>query len=210
MLAPMKLPPRQRCILEYFADAEDHGKQASRAEAAKDLGYAFPSAVSKHIEALARKGLVIADRIKKRNVRLTEEGWTALGRTPAQRGVPIIGAIAAGAPILAVEHHDDYLQDVIPVPGRFALRVRGDSMVEAGILDGDFAIVQHGEPVGDGQIGAVVVDDEATLKRVRYRKHAVRLEPANRRYKPLVVDRKDVGRELEIVGPLRFIYRQVT
>ena len=206
----MELPPRQSVILEYFADAEDHGRQASRAEAAGDLGYAFPSAVSKHIEALVRKGLVEADPEKKRNVRLTELGWQAIGRVPARLGVPIIGAIAAGTPILASENHDDYLDDITPSPGRFALRVRGDSMIEAGILDGDYAVIDHGQQVRDGRIGAVVVDGEATLKRVRFKAKQLILEPANSRYEPIVVDERRATGGAEIVGPLRFIYRAVS
>lgn len=206
----MDLPPRQTVILQYFADAEDQGRQASRAEAAKDLGYAFPSAVSKHIEALVRKGLVEADPEKKRNVRLTELGWLAIDRVPATLGVPIIGAIAAGTPILANENHDDYLHDIMPAPGRFALKVRGDSMIDAGILDGDFAVIDHGHEVRPGQIGAVVVDGEATLKRVRFQSKKLILEPANPRYEPIVVDARRAAGGAEIVGPLRFIYRAVT
>ena len=206
----MNLPPGQRRILEYFADSEDRGLQASRAEAARELGYAFPSAVSKHIEALARKGMVIADRIKKRNVRLTPEGWALLERTPAGLGIPVIGAIAAGTPILASENHDSYLDDLSPAPGRFALKVRGDSMIEAGILDGDFAIIDHGEEVRDGGIGAVMLDEEATLKRLRFRAGKVTLEPANPNYEPIIVDRERAAGGFTIVGPLRFIYRAVS
>src|SRR6188474_2248850 len=109
------LPPQQSKILHYFADA-------------------FPSAVSKHVDALVRKGLLHADREKKRNVSLTEAGWTAIDRSPASKGVPVIGAIAAGVPILASEQHAGYLSDLTPNPGRFALKVRGDSMIDDGIL----------------------------------------------------------------------------
>ncbi len=202
----MNLPPRQTCILEYFADAEDHGVQPSRAEVAEALGYAFPSAVSKHVEALVRKGLMETDPKLKRNVRLTEAGWAALDRCPAQLGVPVIGAIAAGVPILATEQHDSYLEDVVPSPGRFALKVRGDSMIEAGILDGDFAVIDSKRNVNNGDIGAVVVDGEATLKRVKFGGDHIVLEPANSQYKPLTVDKK--SGTCQVVGPLAFLYRQ--
>lgn len=205
----MNLPPGQTRILVYFADAEDQGIMASRAEAASDLGYAFPSAVSKHIDALTRKGLVEADREKKRNVRLTDAGWAAIERTPARLGVPVLGSIAAGVPILASEQHDSYLDDIAPAPGRFALRVRGDSMVDAGILDGDFAVIDSGSEVEDGRIGAVVVEEEATLKRVRYRRGNLVLEPANEAYEPLVIDQRTAAGGVQVVGPLRFVYRPV-
>jgi repressor LexA len=203
------LPPGQRKILDFFADAEDAGHQPSRAEVAEAMGYAFPSAVSKHVDALVRKGLLAADREKKRNVRLTESGWASIDRTPAKKGVPVIGAIAAGTPILATESHAGYLTDIQPVPGRFALKVRGDSMIDAGILDGDFAVIQADTAVANGHIGAVVVDGEATLKRIRYHGDRIELIPENPRYQPLVIS-KAKNPEIKIVGPLCFIYRTVT
>lgn len=202
----MSLPPKQTCVLEYFADAEDGGLQPSRAEVAVALGYAFPSAVSKHVEALARKGLMDIDPTTKRNARLTEKGWNALMRTPYSLGVPVIGSIAAGVPILASEHHDSYLQDILPTPGRFALHVRGDSMIDAGILDGDFAIIDSQSTLKNGDIGAVVVDGDATLKRVRYRSDHIILEPANEKYQALTVSKK--SGTCDVVGPLAFLYRQ--
>ena len=205
-----QLPPGQRRVLEYYADAEERGHQASRLEAADDLGYAFPSAVTKHIEALARKGLVTSDRIIKRNVRLTEAGWTALGRVPAERGIPVIGSIAAGTPILASENHLDYLTDLVPQAGRFALMVRGDSMEDVGILDGDFAIVDQASKVDDGTIAAVIVEDEDTLKRVRYRGKGIQLHPENKKYKPMRFSGEQAADSLRVIGPLAFVYRQVT
>lgn len=206
----MNLPPRQTVILHYFADAEDAGRQASRAEAATDLGYAFPSAVSKHIDALVRKGLVQADREKKRNVRLTDAGWAAMGRVPSQRGVPILGAIAAGSPILAHEHAIGHLDKLTSMPGHFALRIQGQSMIDAGILDGDYAIIELEAPVRDGQIAAVLLQDEATLKRVRYLiGNRVLLEPANAAYNPIEVDAEMAAGGFTIIGPLRIVYRAV-
>lgn len=202
------LPPGQTRILTFFADAEDEGRQPSRAEVAEALGYAFPSAVSKHVDALVRKGLFAADRDKKRNVRLTESGWAAIQRSPARRGVPVIGAIAAGVPILATQNHERYLDDVQPLPGRIALRVRGDSMEGDGILDGDFAIVQAEMPVLENRIGAVVVDGEATLKRVHYANEGLDLIASNPKYPTRRIP-KNGGHDVQIVGPLSFIYRRI-
>lgn len=202
------LPPGQTKILAFFADAEDSGRQPSRAEVAEAMGYAFPSAVSKHVDALVRKGLLAADRDKKRNVRLTETGWAAIDRAPSRQGVPVLGAIAAGVPIMATEQHAGYLQDVQPAPGRIALTVRGDSMIDDGILDGDYAIIQADAKVEDGRIGAVVVDGDATLKRIRYHADAIELVPANPRYQPRRIAH-DQGHQVQVVGPLAFIYRKV-
>ncbi len=203
-----QLPPQQSKILAFFADAEDSGHQPSRAEVAEAFGYAFPSAVSKHVEALVRKGLLAADREKKRNVRLTETGWAAINRSPGRQGVPVIGAIAAGVPILASEQHAGYLKDIQPSPGRFALQVRGDSMIDDGILDGDYAVIQAEGKVTDNQVAAVVVDGEATLKRVRYYPDRIELIPANAKYQPRIIS-KATANEVQIVGPLCFVYRTV-
>ncbi|MBA3939443.1 MAG: repressor LexA [Planctomycetes bacterium] len=203
-----QLPPQQSKILAYFADAEDSGHQPSRAEVAEAFGYAFPSAVSKHVEALVRKGLLAADREKKRNVRLTETGWAAINRSPGRQGVPVIGAIAAGVPILASEQHAGYLKDIQPSPGRFALQVRGDSMIDDGILDGDYAVIQAEGKVADNQVAAVVVDGEATLKRVRYYPDRIELIAANPKYQPRIVS-KATANEVQIVGPLCFVYRTI-
>ena len=205
-----ELPPGQTRILIFFADAEDSGRQPSRAEVAESLGYAFPSAVSKHVDALVRKGLLQADREKKRNVRLTESGWLAIQRTPGHRGVPILGAIAAGTPILANENLNGYIEDLQPTPGRFALLVRGDSMIDAGILDGDYAIIQRGATVTEGRIGAVRVGDEATLKRVRYHSDRLELIAENKSYAPRIIPNDMAESEgVEVVGPLVCVYRSV-
>jgi repressor LexA len=175
---------------------------------AKVMGYAFPSAVSKHVDALVRKGYLEADRKKKRNVLLTERGWSAINRTPARMGVPVIGSIAAGTPILATESRAGYIEDLQPKPGRFALTVRGDSMVNVGILDGDLAIIQHGSAVNDGDIAAVVVEGEATLKRVRNYPDRMELIAENPAYPPRIIPRSEMG-NVQIVGPLCFVYRVV-
>ncbi len=164
--------------------------------------------MTKHVDALVRKGLLAADREKKRNVRLTDSGWSAIVRAPARKGVPVVGAIAAGMPILAAETHAGFLKDILPVPGRLALKVRGDSMIDAGILDGDFAVIQSGAAVADNQIAAVVVENEATLKRVRIHPDRMELVPENRRYQPLVIPRAQ-AESVHVVGPLCFIYRTV-
>lgn len=200
------LPPKQTEILNCFADAEDEGRQLSRAEVAESFGYAFPSAVSKHVEALVRKGLIQADREKKRNVRLTEIGWASINRVPAHRGVPVLGSIAAGTPIMAIENQSSYLQEIKPHPGRFALKVRGDSMIDDGILDGDYAIIQADAKVPDGGIGAVVVDGDATLKHIHTYKDRLELVPANPAYKPQIITKTSAS-TVQVVGPLCFVFR---
>lgn len=217
------LPPGQTRILEFFADAEDEGRQPSRAEVAEALGYAFPSAVSKHVDALVRKGLLAADRDKKRNVRLTEAGWSALDRLPAaaarereSQGLPVIGAIAAGTPITADSNVARHLRGLAFAPNRIALQVRGDSMVGDGILDGDFAVIEARDAfpedrIAAGRIYAVVVDGEATLKHVRRAGDALELISSNPKYPPRRITSEHLaGGHCRILGPLSSIYRELT
>lgn len=183
------------------------GRQCTRAEVAEALGYAYPSAVTKHTDPLVRKGYMACEADKKRNTFITDLGWQALGMVPSGAGVPIIGSIAAGLPILAAANHDGFLKDLVGSPKRFALQVRGDSMIDAGINDGDYAIIDAEEKVRSGAIGAVVIGDDATLKRIRRERNRLVLESANRRYKPIVLDNKHDRDVVRVIGALRFVYR---
>ena len=164
-----ELPPRQSAVLHFYAKAEMAGRPATRQEVADELGYAFASAVTKHVYPLHKKGYLVNDPSKKRNVALTEK-VTYVGAAPEQPGIPVVGAIAAGTPIMAEENHSHYLEDLKPTAGRIALAVRGDSMVDAGISDGDFAIIDTHLDVKMGTIAAVVYEEQATLKVVRRRR----------------------------------------
>ena len=193
-------------MLHYYAKCELAGRPATRQEVADELGYAFASAVTKHVLPLHKKGFLVNDPAKKRNVTLTPKGWAHVGIQPEQPGVPVVGSIAAGVPISAIENHSHYLEDLKPRAGRIALEVRGDSMVEAGIDDGDFAIIDTQATVRNGIIAAVVVDDEATLKVVRRKGKSLVLEPRNAAYEPLRIPATESER-VRMVGPLVSVYR---
>ena len=125
----------------------------------------------------------------------------------AMRQVPVLGTIAAGQPILAVEEADETIAlpaDVLPAGDVFALRVRGDSMIEEQIYDGDLALIEHMPVVPDRTIAAVLVDDEATLKMVRFFNDHVVLMPANQAHRPMMY-RPD---EVRILGKLRMVVQQ--
>ncbi|NQY75319.1 MAG: repressor LexA [Candidatus Margulisbacteria bacterium] len=113
--------------------------------------------------------------------------------------IPIVGTISAGDLKLAIEEHIGTLVDVQELqyaPDRFALRVSGDSMKDAGILDGDLAIIQKTQAVQNGQIAAIVYEDEATLKRVYFEKDKVRLQPENELYQPILIPRREFDKTL--------------
>lgn len=160
---------------------------------------------NQHVQALERKGVLerTGGRVK------------LLGDYRPPRGIPVLGRVAAGAPILAVENVEEYVDIERELWGDdtndlFMLRVRGDSMTGAGILDGDLVLVRSQAEVGDGEIAAVVIGEEATVKRVRLQRNRLRLEPANRRYKPVTVGPDDMARnEVRIAGKVLIALRRL-
>lgn len=105
---------------------------------------------------------------------------------PPMERIPLVGTIACGAPILAQEHIEDYVQSPANIHAQFALTCKGDSMINARIFDGDIVYIRQQPQVGNGEIAAVLIDGEATLKRVRLYDDHIRLEPENPLYRPLV------------------------
>ena len=106
---------------------------------------------------------------------------------PEMRKIPLLGAIACGAPILAEEHIEDYVDIPKHIPADFALTCKGDSMINARIFDGDIVYIRQQEEVANGEIAAVLVDTEATLKRVQLYEDHISLEPENPQYRPIVL-----------------------
>lgn len=124
-------------------------------------------------------------------------------------GIPILGRVAAGRPILAEENHEGTIEplDMFGDPkGLFALKVRGDSMIDAGILPGDFVIVHHQERANSGEIVVALVGDEATVKYYRPKDDSVELVPANAKYEPIVVAEES---EFRILGTVRGVIRTI-
>ena len=125
----------------------------------------------------------------KYNVRHSEGGVTAPNNIipmPEMRKIPLIGSIACGAPILAEEHIEDYIDIPKHIHADFALTCKGDSMINARIFDGDIVYIRKQDTIENGEIAAVLIDDEATLKRVRLYDDHISLEPENPQYRPIV------------------------
>jgi repressor LexA len=185
----MELTHKQRETLDWIrAFVKMHGKPPTVREIGKRFGTAS-SSVFDVIKALERKGYLTRSDGFSRCITLTAKAGGGRGDTVH---VPIVGSIAAGQPILATES----LEGTVPVDRRmaagkqlFALRVRGDSMVQAGILDGDLVIAAQQQEAQEGDIVVALVDDEATVKRFhRRRDGAVELRPENPRHKPIVIE----------------------
>ena len=177
----VKLTPRQQEILDFIrSNVEMLGAPPTRAEIATAFGFSSHNAADEHLKALAKKGVVVLEPGSARGIRLVE-----------QLGLPLIGSVAAGSPILAVENvQGRYALDASLFKPRadFLLRVRGLSMLHAGILEGDLLAVHRCAEARNGQIVVARLDDDVTVK--RYRKHGsvVELIAENPDYAPIVVD----------------------
>ncbi|MBM4016520.1 MAG: transcriptional repressor LexA [Planctomycetes bacterium] len=212
------LTVRQLRVIDFVRRfTRDHGYPPTQAELAAGLGFRSVNAAVQHLRLLARKGVVALAPGRARGIRLTEVVAPAPAPAVAPaagRGMvlPLIGEVAAGVPLLAVEQHERLLEvdrALFSAPADFLLRVRGDSMIEAGIAPGDLVAVQKTASVRDGQIAVVRLDDDVTVKRWRVQgKGAARrvvLEPANARLRPTVIDpaRTTVAVEGRVVGLVR-------
>ena len=177
----LRITTRQQEILEFIRDTlESFGAPPTRAEIATAFGFASHNAAEEHLRALARKGLITLEPGSARGIRLVE-----------QLGLPLIGSVAAGSPILAVENvQRRYTLDAGLFSPRadFLLRVRGLSMIDAGIFDGDLLAVHRSGEARNGQIVVARLDDEVTVKRFRQRDGIVELTAENPDFAPIVVD----------------------
>jgi len=177
------LTPRQAQILQLIRDAiESVGYPPTRAEIARQLGFRSANAAEDHLRALERKGMITIEAGAARGIRLTEG-----------LGIPLIGRVAAGQPILA-EAHIQSRHQIDPGLFRpradYLLKVRGMSMRDAGILDGDLLAVHKTAEARSGQIVVARLHDEVTVKRLRRRGSVVELLPENPDFAPITVDLK--------------------
>lgn len=188
-----ELSTRQQEVLEYIRTMVDsRGYPPSVREIGDALGLSSPSTVHSHISSLVRYGYLRRDPSKPRAIEIVDAHGEHVDRlhTGPTRDVPLVGQIAAGSPILAEED----IEDVMTLPARlvgdgpvFMLRVKGESMVDAGILDGDLVVVRRQSTADNGDVVAALVDgEEATVKRFERRSDAVVLHPANDALEPMV------------------------
>jgi len=195
------LTARQAEILELIRSyIAEEGCPPTRAEIADSLGFRSPNAAEDHLRALQRKGYIEIIPGSSRGIRLLLE--------EEEYGLPVVGRVAAGEPILAEQNIEDYCQleaDTFHPRADYLLRVKGDSMRDIGIHDGDLLAVHHTAHVENGQVVVVRLDDEVTVKRFRQRGAIVRLLPENPAYEPIRVDLREQALVIEglAVGILR-------
>ena len=184
---------KAQLIMDYVNQfIQENGYSPSVREIGAAVGLRSTASVSYHLQALQEKGLIQAPGAKGRKRALVT------GSRPGQ--IPVIGVVTAGLPILAVENQEGTLP--WSEPGCFALRVRGDSMINAGILEGDKVVVRPQPSADDGQIVVARIEDEATVKRLLRRNGQVWLMPENDNYAPID------GTNAEIIGVVRGVVRE--
>lgn len=210
---------------------EDSGYPPTIRELGDTLGIRSTNGVNDHLKTLAKKGFIERTSSKSRALTITEAGYEVTAEffpaaeeteeavapvtelAPNTHQIPLVGRIAAGQPIDAVESIEDMLTVDTAVLGRapaeecFALRVEGDSMIEDGILDGDIVFLRKQQTAHRGEIVAVMYDDAATLKRYYREGDRIRLQPANSAMDPIMVDAHNGG-DFAILGSLVGLYRR--
>ena len=205
------LTARQQEIWDFLAVyVDEHGYPPTVREIGEAVGLASPSTVHAHLANLERAGLLRRDPTKPRALELTGRERPASGR-PSREGdlLPLVGQIAAGSPLLAAEQVEEYVSvPGVVGPADFVLRVKGDSMIDAGILDGDYVIVRRQQDAVDGDIVVALVGedeaaDEATVKRFFRDNGRVRLQPENTALEPIFAD------HVELLGKVVGMYRKV-
>lgn len=200
MIDTPKLTPRQQQILELIQSAiANTGSPPTRAEIAAELGFKSANAAEEHLQALARKGAIELVSGTSRGIRLKGQNLRA-EPTPQGMALPLIGRVAAGSPILAQEHVDQTYfveSSLFERKPDYLLRVRGMSMRDAGIMDGDLLAVQSTRDAKNGQIVVARLGDDVTVKRYRRLPDHIELLPENPDYKTIVVE---PGEPFEIEG----------
>lgn len=210
MVYKRELTSRQRQILDFIrAEIHRRGFPPSVREIGEAVGLSSSSTVHSHLAALEAKGLVRRDPSKPRALEVLDYRDTerAVDYENVQ-AVPLVGQVAAGAPILAAEN----IEATLPLPASFAgeqtfvLRVKGESMIEAGILDGDYVVVKQQPTATNGEIVVAMLNEEATVKRFYRESGRVRLQPENRTMEPIFADEHA---DFAILGKVVALFRRL-
>lgn len=210
MVYKRELTSRQRQILDFIrSDIHRRGFPPSVREIGEAVGLSSSSTVHSHLAALEAKGLIRRDPSKPRALEVLDYRDTDRGIDYERvQAVPLVGQVAAGAPILAAEN----IEATLPLPASFAgedtfvLRVKGESMIDAGILDGDYVVVRQQSTASNGEIVVAMINEEATVKRFYREEGRIRLQPENRSMEPLYADEHA---DFAVLGKVVALFRRV-
>lgn len=207
----MDLTKRQQEIFDFIKRySADHGYPPTVRDIGKAVGLASSSTVHAHLANLEKLGLLRRDPTKPRAIELLDRAVEQVSKLNPLRemGLPVVGQVAAGSPVLAEENIEEYVA-VPPAAGgqtgEYVLRVRGDSMIDAGILEGDYVVVRPQSTARDGEIVVALVGDEsATVKRFFHEGDHIRLQPENARLDPIR------SSDVQVLGKVVGLFRSVT
>ncbi len=194
------LTKRQMKVLEFLASyAKRYGYPPTVREIGEHFGFLWTAARG-HLQSIERKGFIKINPSRSRGIEI-------MGLKPSEGFMmPVAGKIRAGRPILATEDIDAHIlidKSLFPAENAFSLKVTGDSMIEAGILDGDYVIVKHQRDIENGKIGVALIGDEATVKRISREKKKIILKPENRNMKPESYNPDEVTIIGKVIGVIR-------
>ena len=203
----MDLTKRQQEIFDFIKRySADYGYPPTVRDIGKAVGLASSSTVHAHLANLERLGLLRRDPSKPRAIELLDRAVAGVKSLVAPSGLPLVGSVAAGQPVLAEENIEDYIE-VPEVLGRgegeFILRVRGESMRDAGILEGDYVVVRRQETATDGDVVVAMVGEEATVKTFFRESDHVRLQPQNAAMEPIR------SKEVVVLGRVVGLFRSL-
>ncbi|MGD9496258.1 MAG: transcriptional repressor LexA [Armatimonadota bacterium] len=205
MNRPTDLTPRRRQILDFIARTiEERGYPPTVREIGAEIGLRSSSSVHYHLRVLEKEGLISRDGSLTRALRVGDDG--AAPRRGRTRYLPLVGRVAAGRPILATENIERLVpaaEDLFGSGDLFLLQVEGDSMIDAGILDGDLVVVSQQPTAEDGEIVVALLDDEATVKYLHRHPDRIELRPANAAMEPIFVQ------DVQIIGRVRGVIRSL-
>ncbi len=202
-----ELSPRQRQILDYILQhIEMHGYPPTVREIGEAVNLSSSSTVHAHLKNLEEAGLIKRDAVLTRAIKITA-GVSDLYKPKKIVSLPVVGRVAAGRPMLAIED----IEETFPIPhdflsgaDGFMLRVKGESMVEDGIHDGDYVVVRRQQSADNGETVVAMVEGEATVKRIFLENNQVRLQPANSEMQPMYFP------SVEIVGKVVGLIRRMS
>ena len=203
-MVELKLTKRQQEIFDFIKRySSDHGYPPTVRDIGKAIGLTSSSTVHAHLANLEKVGVLRRDPTKPRAMEILEKAKKAM----VPPGLPLVGRVAAGSPLLAEENIEDYVE----VPqiagggdGEYVLKVQGDSMKDAGILEGDYVVVHSTETAQNGEIVVALLGEEATVKRFYKERDHVRLQPENDALEPILT------RDVQVLGRVVGVFRRVT
>jgi repressor LexA len=204
-MVELNLTKRQQEIFDYVKRyAREHGYPPTVRDIGKAIGLTSSSTVHAHLANLEKLGLLRRDPTKPRAIEVLADKAKAAAAAP---GLPLVGQVAAGQPVLAEENIEEYVA-IPPIAGgeegHFVLRVKGDSMKDVGIYEGDHVVVRQQETARNGEIVVALVDDEATVKRFFRERDHVRLQPENDAVEPIR------SRDVQVLGRVVGVFRRLS